>query len=247
MPVQLSVSSVNALKRLRGRDRPSIVEKAFLSLYAALFGIGTFVLPWVVFRRHVQFGDSLWPVAIPAILSSLFAFYFVRRLTLSYDFDAGVVSCRVWNGKLLWTEDLTELKGIQIYIGRGFSKWILQWPDHQRSAYFSDTFERYLLMGRSRGRWARFGKPMRETSTPFSTWWDAPATRRDRVLGAVVGGLGCFWIGGLCRLFLGTFPVSLHAFIEWGLAAGAVGVLLGVCFPKAITCVCFPFSTFSVN
>jgi len=202
MPVQLSVSSVNALKRLRGRDRPSIVEKAFLSLYAALFGIGTFVLPWVVFRRHVQFGDSLWPVAIPAILSSVFAFYFVRRLTLSYDFDAGVVSCRVWNGKLLWTEDLTELKGIQIYIGRGFSKWILQWPDHQRSAYFSDTFERYLLMGRSRGRWARFGKPMRKTSTPFSTWWDAPATRRDRVLGAVVGGsdasgsavfVDCFW------------------------------------------------------
>jgi len=61
------------------------------------------------------------------------------------------------------------------------------------------------------------------------------------------GGLDASGFGGLGRVFLGTLPVSLHIAIEWGLAAGAIGVVLGVCFPKAITCVCFPFSTLGVN
>jgi hypothetical protein len=83
--------------------------------------------------------------------------------------------------------------------------------------------------------------------TRFNAWWHAPATRRDRVLGAVVGGLGCLWIGGLGRVFLGTLPVPLHIVIAWGLGAGVIGVVLGVCFPKVITCVCFPFSIFGLR
>ena len=27
----------------------------------------------------------------------------------------------------------------------------------------------------------------------FAAWWRAPVTKRDRILGAFVGGLGCFW------------------------------------------------------
>jgi hypothetical protein len=88
---------------------------------------------------------------------------------------------------------------------------------------------------------------MREIFTRFDAWWRAPTTRRDRVRGAVIGGVGCLWIGGLGRVFLGPLPASLHIVIEWGLAAGTVGVILGMCFPKAITCVCFPFATFGVN
>lgn len=88
---------------------------------------------------------------------------------------------------------------------------------------------------------------MRAIFTRFNAWWHAPTTRRDRLLGAFVGGLGCLWIGGLGRVFLGPLPVSLHTVIEWALAAGTVGVVLGVCFPKTITCMCFPFSTFGVS
>jgi hypothetical protein len=59
-----------------------------------------------------------------------------------------------------------------------------------------------------------------------------------------VGGLGCLWIGGLGRIFVGTSPVPLHTVLAWALAGGVIGLVLGVCFPKATTCVCLPFSTF---
>jgi hypothetical protein len=81
----------------------------------------------------------------------------------------------------------------------------------------------------------------------FAAWWRAPVTKRDRILGAFVGGLGCFWIGGLGRVALGALPVSLSAVLEWGIAAAVIGIALGTCFPKAMTCVCFPFSTFGVG
>lgn len=78
----------------------------------------------------------------------------------------------------------------------------------------------------------------------FAHWWRSPPTKRDRVMGALVGALGCAWIGGLGRVFLGPLPVSLSTVLEWSLVAAASGVILGVCFPKTVTCVCFPFATF---
>ena len=78
----------------------------------------------------------------------------------------------------------------------------------------------------------------------FADGWRKPPTRRDRVRGALVGAMGCFWLGGLGRVLLGPLPVSLGIVFEWSLVAAASGVILGVCFPKAVTCVCFPFATF---
>jgi hypothetical protein len=77
----------------------------------------------------------------------------------------------------------------------------------------------------------------------FRTWWHAPIKRRDRILGAVVGALGAFWIGCLCRLFLGPVPMPLAVVLTWGLVAAFVGTVLGVTFPKVVACVCFPFAT----
>ncbi|MGH9255399.1 MAG: hypothetical protein ACRD3C_12620 [Vicinamibacterales bacterium] len=81
----------------------------------------------------------------------------------------------------------------------------------------------------------------------FIIWWRAPVTRRDRVLAAVVGGIGCFWIGVLGRLIVGPSPVSLEVLAWWALGSVAAGVVLGVLFPKATTCLAFPFSTFGVG
>lgn len=78
----------------------------------------------------------------------------------------------------------------------------------------------------------------------FSLWWRAPAISRDRILGSVVGALGFFWIGVLGRLALGPLPVSLEALGWWSLGSVAIGAVLGRLFPKAMTCICFPFSTF---
>jgi hypothetical protein len=78
----------------------------------------------------------------------------------------------------------------------------------------------------------------------FARWWQAPATRRDRLMGALVGGLGCFWIGLLGRLALGPLPVPLATLGGWALGAMLAGILLGICFPKSVSVLCFPFSSF---
>jgi hypothetical protein len=77
----------------------------------------------------------------------------------------------------------------------------------------------------------------------FGTWWHAPTTRRDRMIGAVSGALGGFWIGCLCRLIIGPLPISLTVVLSWGLGAAFVTAILGVAFPKVVTCVCVPFAT----
>lgn len=63
------------------------------------------------------------------------------------------------------------------------------------------------------------------------------------IIGAFVGGMGCFWIGILGRLALGPLPVSLSALGWWALGSTVLGVMLGICFPKIVSVVCFPFSS----
>ncbi|GHU29046.1 hypothetical protein AGMMS50256_12960 [Betaproteobacteria bacterium] len=67
------------------------------------------------------------------------------------------------------------------------------------------------------------------------------------MLGAVIGGIGCFWVGVLGRIILGPLPVSLEVMVWWALGSIAIGVFLGIIFPKATTCVAFPFSTFGIG
>jgi hypothetical protein len=81
----------------------------------------------------------------------------------------------------------------------------------------------------------------------FIEWWRAPVTRKDRVLGAVVGGIACFWIGVLGRIMVGPLPVSLDVLAWWALGSVAVGVVLGIVFPKATTCALFPFTTIGIG
>ncbi|HYW56201.1 MAG TPA: hypothetical protein VE934_04530 [Polaromonas sp.] len=78
----------------------------------------------------------------------------------------------------------------------------------------------------------------------YVRWRHAPATRRDRIIGAVIGGMGCFWIGVLGRLALGPLPVSVSALGWWALGSVLLGVMLGIFFPKIVSVVCLPFSSF---
>jgi len=81
----------------------------------------------------------------------------------------------------------------------------------------------------------------------FVLWWRAPARRRDRIVAAWIGALGCFWIAVLGRMLFGPLPVSLEVIAWWGLGSAAAGATLGCTFPKATTCICFPFSLFGVG
>lgn len=81
----------------------------------------------------------------------------------------------------------------------------------------------------------------------FQKWWLAPNTQEDRIRGCLIGGAGCFWIGGLGRLIFGESPVSISVIGLWALGGAVTGILLGAIFPKAVSCVCFPFSKFGIS
>ena len=81
-------------------------------------------------------------------------------------------------------------------------------------------------------------------SQRFRSWWQAPATTKDRVLGATIGAIGCFWLGVLGRIIFGPLPASVSVLGWWAAGSAAIGVVLGVLFPKVVSCVCFPFSKF---
>lgn len=81
----------------------------------------------------------------------------------------------------------------------------------------------------------------------FLRWWRAPITLKDRIIGAIIGGIGCFWIGVLGRIMLGTLPVSISTLGWWALGSVVIGITLEILFPKVTACICFPFSIFGLG
>jgi hypothetical protein len=78
----------------------------------------------------------------------------------------------------------------------------------------------------------------------WNAWRRAPATKRDRCVGMVVGGIGFFWIG-LFTLAGLHVPISApSSLLIWFVAWIGGGALAGAVFPKVVTVVCFPFLTF---
>ncbi|WP_251781208.1 hypothetical protein [Caldimonas mangrovi] len=49
------------------------------------------------------------------------------------------------------------------------------------------------------------------------------------------------------RLAFGQAPASLEALAGWAIGLAAAGVVLGLRFPKAVSCVCFPFAVFGAS
>jgi len=83
--------------------------------------------------------------------------------------------------------------------------------------------------------------------TKFKEWWHRPIQKKDRILAAVIGGIGGFWIGVLGRISFGSMPVAITTLGYWAIGAIVIGVILGVLFPKPITVVLFPFSIFGIG
>jgi len=79
---------------------------------------------------------------------------------------------------------------------------------------------------------------LRSRMERFKSWWRAPATSKDRVLGALVGGFAGFWLGLLSAAALAPPSLPLFQFV---CLVVAVFVLAGALFPKVATVVLFPF------
>ncbi len=84
-------------------------------------------------------------------------------------------------------------------------------------------------------------------ATEIKLWWKAPIRAKDRILGAVVGTLGGFWIGVIAWLMFGVVPAPLAAVIPWVIVAMAIAIILGIVFPKPVTVLLFPFSMFGIG
>ncbi|MDG9922695.1 MULTISPECIES: hypothetical protein [unclassified Pseudomonas] len=81
----------------------------------------------------------------------------------------------------------------------------------------------------------------------FSSWWNSPIRKRDRLAGAVIGAMACFWIVSLGRLAFSAPPASLSQLALWALGGAALGAAFGARYPKLATCLLLPFSTFGVS
>lgn len=81
----------------------------------------------------------------------------------------------------------------------------------------------------------------------FKKWWKSPASRHDRVFGALVGVFGGFWAGVLVVVVLASPPISLGAVGLAALGCAVVGLTLGVLYPKGATLVLFPLSIFGIG
>src|SRR5262245_20056763 len=77
----------------------------------------------------------------------------------------------------------------------------------------------------------------------FKTWWHAPATKRDRVISAILG-IWAFLIIGVVIAFAiaPNHSLSLAALVYWALGSMACGATLGALFPKVIRCIALPFA-----
>ena len=78
----------------------------------------------------------------------------------------------------------------------------------------------------------------------YRKWWRAPISRRDRVVGGMVGLFGGFWVGLLGWVALGPTPATFASLCAWVVVAVLVGAVAGAKWPKVSTLILFPFATF---
>jgi len=81
----------------------------------------------------------------------------------------------------------------------------------------------------------------------FSSWWNSPIRKRDRLAGAVIGAMACFWIVGLGRLAFSSPPTSLGQLALWSLGGLVIGAAFGARYPRLAISLLLPFSTFGVS
>lgn len=71
--------------------------------------------------------------------------------------------------------------------------------------------------------------------------WPKPATRRDRIISVVFGGLGATLIGMTVRIVAGPLPLPAWGLARWAVSCAATGAALGLAVPKSTILAFYPF------
>ena len=84
-------------------------------------------------------------------------------------------------------------------------------------------------------------KYLKSSLSDWRTWWNAPITKEDRRIGAVLGAIGGCIMGFVLRIVVGPIPAPWQEFAAWSGAALVLFAFLGWIFPKPVLLIVAPF------
>ena len=81
----------------------------------------------------------------------------------------------------------------------------------------------------------------------FQVWWRRPTSPIERLGAFLLGAWAGLWLGVIGRLVLGAMPIPLEE-LFWFAAGTAIALaVLGLVFPKYVTCIAYPFSFLGIT
>jgi hypothetical protein len=90
------------------------------------------------YRQHGWTPGATMLVCYEVFMACLF-YYLISQAGVRYVFGTGAVSAYNAWGRLLWSENLTGLKDVVFFSGRGNTSVRLIWPDRKRSLMLFDS------------------------------------------------------------------------------------------------------------
>jgi hypothetical protein len=88
---------------------------------------------------------------------------------------------------------------------------------------------------------------LRKRTAAFTTWWRAPTTKSDRVIGVMVGLFGGMSLGAIIGILTAPTTISFEALAYWCAGLSGLCAVLGWAFPKAISIAFFPLAVFGIS
>jgi hypothetical protein len=125
---------VAALLRLKGTFERTGFDLAFYVANLVWITAALAILGAGAFNQFRQWGwtSGITIFAIYGFGMLCLLYFLVSRASLRYVFGGGTVSAYNTWGQLLWSEDLTGLKFVTTFTGRGMTSMTLFWAERKR-------------------------------------------------------------------------------------------------------------------
>jgi hypothetical protein len=137
---------LSAFVRLEGKfERTGLELAPNVQMLVLSAGLVAILMYFVVmgYRQSGWTGGVAFLLGIALVFLAL-AYLCASRVGLKYVFGHGTVSVFNTWGRLLWSDDLTDLKDVTFASGRGVRVMRLVWPDRKRSLFLFDSLSHAL-------------------------------------------------------------------------------------------------------
>jgi hypothetical protein len=134
------------LPHLNGHFRRNTSEKIHRLLYGAAGLFVAVAIPVTEMSRPGS-GDLHEPFLQGALVTLvIISGWVLWPLTQSYVIRNVELSCVLWNGRVLWREDLAGLEYVTCSTNRGISRLVLKWPQRRRRMELFESLERAMQL-----------------------------------------------------------------------------------------------------